>query len=133
LEPDDAAVVLDLAEDGLDDGLALGVELAAAVAGQHAAHEVMEAADAPGSGFFAAVGVGRDDRLDALGGERVDRLGLPVAGVGDDDSGGCWTPAAASSRQAVSIIGCNSGVSMVSVLTSAATMTCEAQTTVWAL
>jgi hypothetical protein len=52
------AVVFELAEDGFDDGRALGVELAAVLGGQDAAHEVIEAAAAPGSGCFAAVGVG---------------------------------------------------------------------------
>src|SRR4051794_13696641 len=39
-----AAVELGVAEDGLDRGLAAGVELAARIAGQDAAHEAVEAA-----------------------------------------------------------------------------------------
>src|SRR5439155_19172736 len=44
VEAGHAAVVFGLAEDGLDHRLAAAVELAAALAGQHAAHEVVVAA-----------------------------------------------------------------------------------------
>jgi hypothetical protein len=72
--------VLDLPEDGLDEDLALGVELVAAVGGQDAAHEVVKAAASSGAWFFAAIGVRRDDHLDALLAERFDRL-VTRAGV----------------------------------------------------
>jgi hypothetical protein len=45
--------------------LALAVELAAAFAGEDSAHERVEAAVPAGSGAFAALGVGRDQDLDA--------------------------------------------------------------------
>ena len=52
-----AAVALDLAEHRLDRALAFEVELFAAVAGQDAAGEVIEAAAASGARFFAPVSV----------------------------------------------------------------------------
>ena len=58
------------AQDGLDDALASEVELFAPVGGEDAAHEVVEAAAASGSGLFAAVGVGRDEHRDALADDR---------------------------------------------------------------
>jgi hypothetical protein len=71
LEALGAAVVLDLAEHGLDSRLAACVELAAVVGGQDAAHEVIKAAASARAGLFAAVGVGCDEGLDALGDERT--------------------------------------------------------------
>jgi hypothetical protein len=78
-----AAVALDLSEDGFDHALAFEVELCAPVAGQHAAGEVIKAAAASGAWFFAAVGVGRNERLDALADEVLDGVVLPIAGVSE--------------------------------------------------
>src|SRR5829696_9900548 len=55
----DAAVELGVGEDRLDDRLALGVELAAALCGENPAHERVRAAVPAGPRAFAALGVGR--------------------------------------------------------------------------
>ena len=80
-----AAVGLDLAEDGLDRALALEIELLAPVGRQDAPREVITAAAPAGAWLLASVGVGGDERRDALAAERVDRVVLPVAGVGQHD------------------------------------------------
>jgi hypothetical protein len=56
----DAAVELRVGEDRLDDRLALGVELAAALAGEDSAHERVKAAVPAGTRAFLALGVGRN-------------------------------------------------------------------------
>src|SRR3954469_9328797 len=81
------AVVFGLAEDGLDHRLAAAVELAAALAGQDAAHEGVVAAGPARPWRLAFAGVGWDEHLSA-GGVRAFHLALmPVAGVGEDDAG----------------------------------------------
>jgi hypothetical protein len=60
------------AKTGLDDRLALAVELAAAVGSQDAAHERVKAAVPSWSGAFPALGVGRDQDLDAAVDEAFD-------------------------------------------------------------
>src|SRR3954451_756533 len=76
LELREAAVVFGVAEDRLDRLAALLVELAAEVAREHRAHEVVGAA-VPAGPFglvLAAAGVGRDQHCDAVAGDRVHLL-----------------------------------------------------------
>ncbi|MEA2240671.1 MAG: hypothetical protein QOD24_227 [Solirubrobacteraceae bacterium] len=60
----DAAVELRVGEDGLDDCLALAVELAAAFCGEDTAHERVGAAVPAGAGALAALGVSELARVD---------------------------------------------------------------------
>jgi len=83
----DAAVVFGVAEDGLDDVLSLSVERLAVLGGQDAAHEVIEPAAPARPGCGSQARLGPDQDRDAVGGEPLDLLGVPVAGVGDDDVG----------------------------------------------
>src|SRR5215213_6650999 len=66
LEAFDSAVELDLAEDGLDGDLSLAVEGPPFGCGEHAAHEVVEAAVPAGPGAFAQSAVGRNQDLHAV-------------------------------------------------------------------
>src|SRR4051812_20654759 len=86
-EAAEAAVELHLREDGLDHRLALSVELAAALAGQHASHEVVVAALPVASGGSAAAGVGRDQDLDAAIDDGGHLVAVPVAGIGQQHPG----------------------------------------------
>jgi hypothetical protein len=133
LEAVGAAVGFDLAEDGLDAALAFEVERFAPVGGEHPAGEVIAAATPAGPRLFAAVGVGRDERRDALAAECLDRVVGPVAGVANTTPGASVTPAVSSSPMAVWIIGRRLAVSSDSVLISAARMIWPSPTTAWAL
>jgi hypothetical protein len=62
LEAVGAAVVLDVAEDGLDHPLASGVARVAVLGGEHSSHEAVDPADAPRSWFAALARVGRNER-----------------------------------------------------------------------
>src|SRR3954452_18192383 len=77
-----AAVELRLGEDGLDHWLAVAVELAAALAGEDSAHEVVVAALPVAPGCAAAAGVGWNEDLDAAVDDVLHLLAVPVAGVG---------------------------------------------------
>jgi hypothetical protein len=87
LEAGHAAVVLGVAEDGLDHRLTPSVELAAALAGEDAAHEVVIAARPTGPRALAFAGVGRDEHLAAARDGALHLVLVPVAGVGDHDVG----------------------------------------------
>src|ERR671911_607956 len=87
MEAAHAAVVFGLAEDGLDHRLSSPVELAAALAGQHAAHEGVVAARPAGPRGLAFAGVGRDEHLAAPGDRALHLALMPVAGVGEDHPG----------------------------------------------
>src|SRR5215207_11183272 len=80
----DAAVEFRVGEDRLDDRLALAVELAAAVAGEDSPHERVEAAVPTRPRAFAALGVGRDQYLDAAIDDPLHLLLMPIASVRDE-------------------------------------------------
>ena len=109
------------------------IEITAAIGCEHATHEVIKPAATARPGFLATIGVGRDERLQALGGERFDRAVCPIAGVGEHhvepvgDAGGVQFLSAAV------IIGRRLAVSRDSVLISAAITICSPVTTAWAL
>jgi len=84
VEAGDATVVLRIAEHGLDDVLSLPVERLAVLGGKDAAHEVIDPAAPARSGCGSQAGLGPDQDRDALGGQALDLLGVPVAGVRDD-------------------------------------------------
>src|SRR4051794_23354904 len=87
VEAGHAAIVFGLTEDGLDHRLAAAVELAAALAGQDAAHEVVVAAGPSRPRCLAFARIRWDEHL-AAGGVRAFHLTLvPVAGVGQHDTG----------------------------------------------
>ena len=85
LEAVHASVELGVREDGLDHGLALGVELFAAIGLQDAAHERVRAAVPARPGALAFAGVGWDEHLDAAFDDAVHLDLVSVARVGDDD------------------------------------------------
>src|SRR4051794_28605892 len=85
LEASDLAVELQLAEDGLDGDLSSPVSGAPDGRGEHAAHEVIEAAGPSRSRRRAEPEVGGDEDLDAVADNRFDLARVPVAGVRDDD------------------------------------------------
>src|SRR3954451_23800272 len=86
VESDKAAVVLGVAEDGFDQLGASFVELAAALGGEGGAHEVVSAAGPARSlGLVdAPAGIGRYPHRDAVAGDLVHLLQMPVPRVGDD-------------------------------------------------
>src|SRR5215208_4331914 len=61
------------------------VEPLAALGRKHSAHPLAAAALPAGPDALSHAGVGRDQHLDAAGGDSVHLLVVPVAGVGDDD------------------------------------------------
>src|SRR3954451_2760208 len=87
VEASHAAIVFGLTEDGLDHRLAATVELAAALPDQDAAHEVVVAAGPSRPRCLAFARIRWDEHL-AAGGVRAFHLTLvPVAGVGQHDTG----------------------------------------------
>ena len=87
LEAVEAAVELRVREHRLDGFLSSSVERFAELGLEHGAHERVGAAVPARPGAFALVGVGRDEHRDALAGDVLDLLLVPVAGVGDDHAG----------------------------------------------
>jgi len=86
LESGDVAVVLDLAEDGLDRVFSLAVKDASVVAGDHAAHEVITRSFAVlADALLGVLAVGWYEWPDASGGEVLDLAAGPVAGVGEQN------------------------------------------------
>ena len=81
----DPAVELGVGKDGLDHALALAVERAGVVGGQHAAHERVRAALPARPRGLALGGVRRDEDLDAALDDRLHLHLMAVAGVGDND------------------------------------------------
>src|SRR3954447_1332086 len=132
LEASDLAVELDLTEHGLDGDLAQAVEGAPGRRGEHAAHEVIEAAGPAGTGALAQAGVGCDEHLDAVADDRFDLALMPVAGVAQHDLGvgeidGCQlAPGGADHRFGMSKAG-------DSVVISAAITSCWSLTAICAL
>jgi hypothetical protein len=69
----------------LDRLLALSVDRPPVLAGEHAAHVVIEPAGPPGSGFVLQARVRRDQHLRAIANDVLHLPLVPVAGVGDHD------------------------------------------------
>jgi len=85
LEAVAAPVEFRVGEDRLDHALAFGVETAAVVGVEHAAHEGVKAAVPARAGALALAGVGQDQHLHAAADDRIHLHVMPVAGVGEHD------------------------------------------------
>jgi hypothetical protein len=88
--------VFGVAEHGLDDVLSLPVERLAVLGGQDAAHEVIDPAAPTRPGRGPQARLGPDQDRDAVAGQALDLLGVPVARVRDND---VWKLGDASRRE----------------------------------
>jgi hypothetical protein len=132
LEAADLTVALELPENGLDRGLALAGERAAAGGSEHVSHEVIKPAGPSGARAAAQARVRRNEHLDAVGDDRLDLALMPIAGVGHHD---VWVGEVDAAKLALRgadhrLEMPKSGQSQVS---SAAITTCCSLTASWAL
>jgi hypothetical protein len=97
MESGDTAVVFGVAEPGLDDVLSLWVERLAVLGGADVAHEVVDPAAPARHGRCSQAGSGPDQDGDAVAGEPLDLLGVPVARVGRQPRAASASTARASS------------------------------------
>src|SRR5205085_2181371 len=113
--------------------LAFGVELAAGVGGQDAAHERVETAVPAGPRVGAFLGVGRDQDGEAVAEQAFHLDVVPVAGVGEHDIGRVLDACGAQLSLGGADHGSRWPKSGESTVTSAAMTICASVATAWAL